>query len=73
MKQANHEETSQEVWITLRFKGSLPLSKDAHEFAKGFETPSQPLSKEQLAFLKDCHTAELIEVEEEAEIYDTTE
>jgi hypothetical protein len=81
----------QEVWITLRLKGSVPLSVDAHKTAdavvKRIETylllgpTNQKPSLWQRFFnhttggldFSLCQPAEIIEVEEEVDIYDTHE
>jgi hypothetical protein len=84
-------EPDQEVWITLRVKGSMPLSIEAHKAAgtlvKRIEafllygpTEEKPFLWQRI-FKPDVRDlnftltqpAELIEVEEEAEIYDTQE
>lgn len=85
------DEPDQEVWITLRLKGSMPLSVDADKAAgtlvKRIEahllhgSTGQPPSLWHRLFNRNvskldfslCQPVELIEVEEEAEIYDTQE
>ncbi|OYW55484.1 MAG: hypothetical protein B7Y80_16910 [Hyphomicrobium sp. 32-62-53] len=81
----------QEVWITLRLKGSVPLSVDAHKAAdtvvkrvEAFLLHGPTVHKPSLwrrffdrtiggLDFSLCQPAELIEIEEEAEIYDTRE
>lgn len=83
-------EPDQEVWITLRFKGSVPLSVDAHQavatlvrrieahLLHGSEAPKPSLWHRlfnRRVTRRDfslCQPVELIEVEEETDIYNTT-
>ncbi|MEQ1717552.1 MAG: hypothetical protein ABL907_16505 [Hyphomicrobium sp.] len=85
----SRDEPDQEVWITLRLKGSMPLSIDPHLTAEmllkrieaylmhGPQEPRAPFW--QRIFIRKprdlpfalTQPAEIIEVEEEAEIYET--
>lgn len=86
-----NEDAQQDVWITLRLKGSCPLATDAHDMAADLvkrieayldrSAETQPPSRWLRVLRLRPHTleftlteaAELIEVEEEADIYDTRE
>lgn len=84
-------EPDQEVWITVRLKGAVPLSADAHKAAdkvvkrvEAYFLHGPTVQKPSLwrrffdrtiggLDFSLCQPAELIEIEEEAEIYDTRE
>lgn len=83
------DEPDQEVWITLRLKGSMPLSSNAEHEAghlvkriEAFLLETQKLKNPSLwnrIFRRQVRDpafslsqpAEIIEIEEESEIYDT--
>jgi hypothetical protein len=79
--QVTSSETDQEVWITLRLKGSVPRSVDPHLTAATLLQRIDAylmLGPQQRIFRRkpwDCpfaltQPAEIIEIEEEAEIYE---
>lgn len=66
----------QEVWITLRICSQLDIETDAptlaHDIAERLQD-GRRLTAEQFQFLLDAHRIDVVEVEEEADIYETGE
>lgn len=64
--------SNQEVWITIRIKSELPVETDAEAYAEMLALQMQMADGERLGvnpFLTDCQLVEVIEVEQEADIY----
>lgn len=64
--------SNQEVWITIRIKSELPVETDAPAFAENMArrfNQCMTLKPKQYKFLYDASVVEVIDVEEEADIY----